>query len=72
MKKIITLVCTIACIFGLTACGSEPEYTAYEKEKLSNAEVAVEQTILPCFQILESILPTYQISMLNMKTNLQN
>lgn len=51
MKKIITLVCTIACIFGLTACGSEPEYTAYEKEKLSNAEVAVEQTILPCFQI---------------------
>ena len=51
MKKIITLVCTIACIFGLTACGSEPEYTDLEKAKLEGAKSAAVETILPCFQL---------------------
>ena len=50
MKKIITLVCTIACIFGLTACGSEPEYTEYEQLKLENAKVIAKQAIVPYFQ----------------------
>lgn len=47
MKKIITLVCTIACIFGLTACGSEPEYTDYEKEKMKNAKGVAEHLAMP-------------------------
>ena len=51
MKKIITLVCTIACIFGLTACGSEPEYTDLEKAKLDGAKTVAVETILPCFQL---------------------
>ena len=49
MKKIITLVCTIACIFGLTACGSEPEYTEYETEKLNYAKEVASQAIVPYF-----------------------
>ncbi len=51
MKKIITLVCTIACIFGLTACGSEPEYTDLEKERLKSAQTVAVETVLPCFQM---------------------
>lgn len=47
MKKIITLVCTIACIFGLTACGSETTYTEHEKEKMENAKVFAEHLAMP-------------------------
>ena len=42
MKKIITLVCTIACVFGLTACEEEVTYTQYEQQKIEDAiEIAV-------------------------------
>ena len=47
MKKIITLVCTIACIFGLTACGSEVTYTDYETEKMDYAKVVAENVAVP-------------------------
>lgn len=51
MKKIIALACTIACIFGLTACGSEETYTTYEQQKLDYAkEVAVNQ-VIPLLQV---------------------
>ena len=50
MKKIITLVCTIACIFGLTACESEVVYTDYEKEKMEMATDIAELAIVPYFQ----------------------
>lgn len=50
MKKIITLVCTIACIFGLTACGSEVTYTEYEQQKLDYAKNLAAQAIVPYFQ----------------------
>ena len=50
MKKIITLVCTIACVFGLTACGSEVEYTEYEQQKMEIAEGIASQKIVPYFQ----------------------
>ena len=50
MKKIITLVCTIACIFGLTACGSEKQYTEYENQKMERAKIIATQAIVPYFQ----------------------
>lgn len=51
MKKIITLVCTIACIFGLTACDSEVTYTEYEQQKLDYAKSMVESLAMPYFQV---------------------
>ncbi len=50
MKKIITLVCTIACILGLTACDSEVTYTEYEQQKLDYAKDLAAQAIVPYFQ----------------------
>lgn len=50
MKKIITLVCTIACVFGLTACSSEREYTEYEQQKMDMAKEIAEYAIIPYFQ----------------------
>ena len=37
MKKFMALICMIAFIFGLTACGSEETLTDYEQYKLDNA-----------------------------------
>lgn len=40
-KKLLAYVCLIACIFGLTACGSGEELNAYEQDRVDNAgEVA--------------------------------
>lgn len=50
MKKIITLVCTIACLFGLTACESEVTYTEYEQQKMDMAIEIAELAIVPYFQ----------------------
>lgn len=47
MKKIITLVCTIACIFGLTACDSEVTYTEYEQRKIDDATLIAENLVVP-------------------------
>ena len=50
MKKIITLVCTIACVFGLTACEEEVTYTQYEQQKIEDAiEIAVND-VVPYFE----------------------
>ena len=49
MKKIITLVCTIACVFGLTACEGEVTYTEYEQQKLDMAEQIASQAVVPYF-----------------------
>lgn len=38
----------ITCIFGLTACGSEEELTAYEQQKVENAE-ELATSIVPLF-----------------------
>ena len=37
-KRLITLFCVIACVFGLTACGSEKSFTALEQERLTKSE----------------------------------
>ncbi len=49
MKKLLALVCMITCIFGLTACGSEAEYTAYEQDKLTFAKQIAAEQILGMF-----------------------
>ncbi len=51
MKKIIALICTIACIFGLTACGDEVTYTEYEQQKLDYAKDVAIQQIIPILQL---------------------
>ena len=51
MKKIIVLICTIACIFGLTACGDEVTYTEYEQQKLDYAKDVAIQQIIPILQL---------------------
>lgn len=37
-KKLLTFVCMITCIFALTGCGEEPNYTDFEAQKLTMAE----------------------------------
>ncbi len=38
MKKFLAYLCMIACIFGLTACGSEEKLTDYEQQKVDVAQ----------------------------------
>ena len=38
MKKFLAYLCMIACIFGLTACGSEEKLTEYEQQKIEVAQ----------------------------------
>jgi len=49
MKKFLTLVCMIACIFGLTACGEEENLSAYEQEKLNYAQQVAIARVVPMF-----------------------
>ncbi len=49
MKKFLALIGMVTCILGLTACGSGEEYTAYEQQKLQNAEQYATQLIVPLF-----------------------
>ncbi len=51
MKKIIALICTITCILGLTACGSEVTYTEYEQQKLDRAKLVATQQVIPLLQV---------------------
>lgn len=44
----MALVCMLTCIFGLTACGSGEELTAYEQQKVDNAE-QLATSIVPLF-----------------------
>ncbi len=45
MKRLLAFACMITCIFGLTACGSEEQLTAYEQQKVDNAEETAKQII---------------------------
>lgn len=47
MKKFMALICMIACIFGLTACGSEETLTEYEQYKIDNARQIAGDYIVP-------------------------
>ena len=47
MKKFMALVCMIACIFGLTACGSGETLTEYEQYKVENAQQVATEYMIP-------------------------
>lgn len=47
MKKFMALICVIACLFGLTACGSEETLTDYEQIKIENAQYLAEEALVP-------------------------
>lgn len=47
MKKIITLVCMITCIFGLTACGSKTIHSEYDEQKMNYAKQIATQGVIP-------------------------
>lgn len=47
MKKWMALICMIACIFGLTACGNEETLTDYEQYKVENAKQIAEEYLVP-------------------------
>ncbi|MCM1543258.1 MAG: OadG family protein [Blautia sp.] len=49
MKKFLTLLCMIACIFGLTACGGEEALSEREQAKLEMAQDRVVNQIVPMF-----------------------
>lgn len=44
-KKLLAYVCMIACIFGLTACGSGEELTTYEQSRVDNAGEAAKAVV---------------------------
>ncbi len=47
MKKLMALICMMACIFGLTACGNEEPLTEYEQYKVENAQQIASDYIVP-------------------------
>lgn len=47
MKKCLIWICAIACIFGLTACGSEKQLTEYEQYKVENAKRYAAEGVVP-------------------------
>ena len=53
MKKFLSLVCMITCIFGLTACGSGENYTEYEQKKLDLAIQIATQYVIPSLEVFE-------------------
>lgn len=50
MKKFLALTCMIACLLGMTACGSGEQYTAYEQDKLNGAMNFTQRTLIPAIQ----------------------
>ncbi len=53
MKKFLTLLCMITCIFGLTACGSGEQLTEYEQQKVDYAQKLAVETIVPMLSQFE-------------------
>lgn len=45
MKKFVTILCMIACIFGLTACGGGEALTEYEQQKVTNAQQLADEMV---------------------------
>lgn len=53
MKKFLTLLCMITCIFGLTACGSGEQLTEYEQQKVDYAQQLASEVIVPMLSQFE-------------------
>lgn len=47
MKKLISLLCMLTCIFSLTACGSVEEMSSYQADKQAYAEQYAVESIIP-------------------------
>ncbi len=59
MKKLLTFICVITCVLGLSACGKETTYTEYEQQKLTNAEsIALEGYIPILSEFLDDEMQT--------------
>lgn len=52
MKKFLVSVCMIACIFGLTSCGSDKTLSAYEQQKTNYAQQTATGKVLPILATL--------------------
>ena len=50
MKKFLAVISMITCIFGLTACSGDAEYTEFEQQKVDYAEQYAAQQIVPFMQ----------------------
>ncbi len=50
MKKTVSLVCALACVFALTACGSSDTVSEYQADKLDNAETIATDAIIPLIE----------------------
>lgn len=53
MKKFLTLLCMITCIFGLTACGSGEQLTEYEQQKVDYAQRLATEVVVPMLSQFE-------------------
>ncbi len=49
MKKFLVVLSMVTCLFGMTACGSEPEYTEQEQQKIAAAQNYVTNYVIPYF-----------------------
>lgn len=49
MKKLIAILCTITCLFGLTACGSGETLSEYGQHKANNAQQLADEMVLYLF-----------------------
>lgn len=50
MKKTVSLVCVLACVFALTACGSSDTANTYQTDKQANAETVATDSIIPIIE----------------------
>ena len=50
MKKFLTLICMIACVFGMTACSESKPLTEHEQKKVNSAIVRAEKVVIPAIQ----------------------
>ena len=49
MKKLIAILCTITCLFGLTACGSGEALSEYGQHNADNAQQLADEMVLYLF-----------------------
>lgn len=61
MKKFLALTCAIACLFGMTACGSEKTLTDYEQYKVNSVINITETKLIPIMQVLANSEETIEV-----------
>ncbi len=61
MKKFLVLTCMIACIFGMTACSGEKEFTEFEQQKVNAAESKATNLLIPYIQLVLSDPETVEL-----------